>query len=134
LSAKDEELRASKVKQEALQAELSAKDSQYAAALESRQVDPPFAFAAKEADYIAALEAKDQTLKQKEEEHAAHITELSLKDEELQIIKERVVEFRGAVHVYQRANETANGARLDLERKLADAEKEKVWLCCAVLN
>jgi hypothetical protein len=133
LSAKDEEIHFIKAREEALQAEFSAKEAQHTAAMESRQAESPATFASKEAEYIAALEAKDRTLKQNEEEHAVCITDLSLKDEELQIIKERIVGFRDAVYVYQHANETANAARLDVERKLADAEKAKVWLRCASL-
>jgi len=126
-----EHIAALHAKEETLKTALATKEAEYTAALQAKDAELPEAFAAKEAQYIAALEAKDKALKLKQEEHAVCSAELLLKNEELEIIRDRIVGYQGAMLVHQRATEATKEALLELERKLVDTEKLKVMLCRA---
>jgi hypothetical protein len=115
-------------KEEALKAALATKETEHVSALEAKDSELAALLAVKETHHITALEEKEKELKLKDEEHAACNAALLLKDEELQIIKERVTEYQTSMLIHQRAGEAAKVARLGMETKLADAEKMKVWL------
>ena len=123
-----EYIAALQAKEESFTIAQTKKEAEHIAALEAKDTELPAAFAAKEAQYIAVLEEKEKELKLKDEQHSESSAALLLKDEELQIIKERVTEYQTSMLIHQRAGEAAKVARLGMETKLADAEKMKVWL------
>ena len=79
-----------------------------------------------ESAHAAVLKAKDEEFKLKVEEHTACSVALSLKESELEIIRDRIQEYQQTMVTCQRATEAGKDARLQLEAQLAEKDRLKV--------
>lgn len=94
--------------------------------VETNYADAQLKLIEAEAEHTVAMKAKDEEFKLKVEEHTACSAALSLKESELEIIRDRIQGYQQTMVTCQRATEAGKDARLQLEAQLAEKDRLKV--------